>query len=306
MANKNSDKEKVLLESGGTISYSAGSSKLDPLSFRVVEDGSAKIASAVTLFPKLGKYFQSTPVVLNCYPATLGAFQSVIYLDTYLRPVNFSRGLMLAENLNTACIVLGQPLTVLDLLLKHSSSEPKLPLPTQILFALGGYYAPASFEKTLSDLLTTLNVEHNLLHAYGMAEIDFGCLLGVNRNKAGNINYKIANPDVLVELHEGKLSLGRVDQNYYQTSDSATWQNDSLIISPGNQRLSPEMLKTLESWDNKQWKRRTGHVGKTNGELIFQLREDVIIEDESEMKFHAFSKTFNMSWQAKPNWSVSR
>jgi len=290
---------------GGTVSYSAGSSKLDPLSFRIAENSSGKIGAAVTLFPTLGKYFQKTPVLINCYPATLGSFESVIYLDTYLRPVNFSRGLMLAETLNTSCIVLGQPLVVLDLLMQHCAMETSLPVPKQLLFALGGYYAPASMEGAFTQLLKPSVTEHDILHAYGMAEVDFGCLLGTTRNAEGKILYKIASGEVQVELKNGQLFLGKTGETpLHNTDDNAVWDKDSLVISPGNKRLNQEILEHLESWNFPKWERQTGHVARVNGDLVFQLREGLEPNNNSEMEFFNFSRSFKMTWAGKPSWSI--
>jgi len=294
-----------LKSNGGIISYSAGSSSLDPLSFRITEEGSAKIGAAVLLFPQLVKYLQKTPVVINCYPATLGSFNSVIYLDTYLRPINFSRGLMLANELDTACIILGQPLTVMDLLFKHCCAEPSLPTPDKVLFALGGYFAPTSFEQSISQLLNPLNVEHDLLHAYGMAEIDFGCLLGINRENESKVRFKIANPEVQVKLDDGKLLLGRaVDGSFFNTGDRASWDNELLTITPGEHRISQEIMASLEQWKFQDWKKRTGHVGRKNSRLVYQLRENEDSNNDAEIDFFDFSRIFKMSWAAKPGWSI--
>jgi len=294
-----------IVTSGGIISYSAGSSSLDPYSFRIVEDGTSKIQAAIKLFPILSKYFQKTPVVINCYPATLGSFNSVIYLDTYLRPVNFSRGLALAKELETACIILGQPLTVLDLLFKHAFAKTELPMPNQILFALGGYIVPASLESAFSHICKKSGVEYNLLHAYGMAEVNFGCLLGTHRDENGQVHYKIANEDVKVKLSGEQLFLGKTgSDSIYNTGDFARWVDELLIISPGKHRLNQEVIDNLERWDYSDWKKRTGYVGRLEGKLLFQLREDEIPNNDTEIEFFDFCRQFKTSWAAKPNWSI--
>lgn len=294
--------EKILVK-GGTLSYSAGSAELDPLKFRYVEDSNAKIGAAITLFPEIAKFLTKTPVVINCYPATLGYFESVVYIDTYQRPINFSRGLMLAEQLNTACIIMGQPLCVTHLLLEHYKNHPDIALPKQILFALGGYYLPESLEQAMRKLIDKSSPE--FLHAYGMAEVDYACLLGTSRNKSGQILYKVVNENIRVELINGYLHLKLLAENHlFNTGDYASWENNRLIIYPGSKRMSTYVKNLLKRWRNEDWYRRTGYIARHKGKLRIQLRAGVEPKYDNEVEFYLFCRNYNMSWAEKPAWSI--
>lgn len=131
------DKQPTL-DPGDVLSYSAGRRDLDPYAFRKVSQDAGRLAGIVAAFPYLdGILGTQFPLIVSCYPATtLGSMPHEVFVDTYLRKVNFSRAMLLAADQHMPTIVIGQPLSFLELLLRLVDSQH--PLPRQLIVMLGG------------------------------------------------------------------------------------------------------------------------------------------------------------------------
>ncbi len=58
-------------------------------------------------------------LLINAYPAALGAFPSAITVDAYLSPRVFTRAVQLGSAGNFPTIIIGQPLFLADALQRH-------------------------------------------------------------------------------------------------------------------------------------------------------------------------------------------
>lgn len=294
------------LPPGSTVSYPAGSSDLDHERFRVVGFGGDRLAQALRLFPQLLRLFNgAVPLILGCYPAALGNFPSAVFLDTYLRPVNFFRGLALAAARDMTAIVITQPLIIAELLVQ--AVRAGVHFPQRMLLASGGYPMPASLERFILRLLATAGCQEcDVLHAYGVAEVDFGILAAI-RQPDGRLIYRVLADDVQVRIHAGRIELRKAPASeWLQTPDRAVALADGFEIIGNSERVDAALLAELERWDDECWRRYTGRLGQGDRGLLWQLREGESAPKDGEISFHTFFERFGDSILDKPVWRLSQ
>src|SRR5690606_18686184 len=105
-----------------------------------------------------------------------------------------SRALHFAHLEQMPVMLIGQPLFMADLLFRHISKNPVLP--HTLLFATGGYVMPRSLENALRALVAPYCPDFNIIHGYGVAEVDAGCLFASRRTVEGHLVYEPRGPDV--------------------------------------------------------------------------------------------------------------
>ena len=287
---------------GDVLSYSAGSQALQPYAFRQVPREADRSREILQRFPALRERVGEGPLlIVSCYPAFLGFFGSAVFLDTYLRQENLSRGLLLAAREAMACCVAGQPLAVLDLLMGHRRQG--LAVPERLLMVLGGYHCPVSLQRALEEGVAP--VAPSILFAYGMAEIDFACLAGHRPPGHPLPLYQPVVDGVGIELEGDALWLcdrrGGAARRH-ATGDTAAWQGAALAIRPGPGRADPAVLDALEGWTPADWRRRTGHLARAGGRMVWQLRRGMPPQHPAELEFHEFARRHEMEWSRKPAW----
>ncbi|MBD3176996.1 MAG: hypothetical protein GF320_17620 [Armatimonadia bacterium] len=291
------------LKPGDILSYSAGRSDLDPEGYRVVhrpDPGEDRLSQVVRSFPQLGSMFVEAPVLaINCYPATLGAFPNGIWVDTYLRPENLSRSLILAAKRDMTVALLGQPLALLDLLLRHVRGGH--PVPRRMMVVTGGYRCPSAAEAAMSSWCAGIT-EFCVLHAYGAAEVDAACLVGVRPQGQSEPRYQVVADDVECMAEDGWLLLRRSGQPPVRTGDRIEMTQAGYVITPGPERLATCARESLDSWSTDDWERRTGWIGWRGSAMCFQLRQGHTPHAESEVPFWRFGEEFGFSWLDKPRW----
>ena len=293
------------LLAGDIISFSAGDNAGDPRKFRCIRAGEDRLANVVRHFPKLTAILRTTPIIVNCYPATLGAFPSATICDTYLRQSAFSRALDLCFLEAQPSIVLGQPLALAHLLFHHISNNGTIP--QNIIICVGGYYCPASLETFLQHILEAAGCRSLLFHAYGTAEVDFAVFVGEREFPDRRVSYVHVAPHVVYQINRNELELRRIDDDvFHGTGDLAACdENGRLSIQPGP-RLDAQVVELLESWTDEDWQCRTGYLHRLrDNSLLFQLRRHVTPRDNSEVKFGVFQDEFEGSFLDKPDWSCS-
>ena len=298
-----SSDSKVLV-AGSAISSPAGSSDLDYERYRVIRGGSDRLAAALSVFPQLRKLMTgSAPLILGCYPAALGSFPSAVVIDTYLRPANFIRGLALAAARDMTAIVISQPLIIADMLAQAALA--KVRLPQRLLIASGGYPMPASLERFIRTLLFEHGcAEAEVLHSYGVAEVDFGILAAL-RSADGSLVYRRLADDIEIRIHQGLIELRRqTEYSWVTTPDRGQETAAGLIIFSDAGRVHPRVLAELESWDAQRWQRCTGRLSHEGALAFRQLRKHVQPLEDCELSFHAFFERFGGSSLDKPDWSL--
>jgi len=291
------------IKPGMTLSYSAGTTDLNPEKFRVIKHDNNLITGLLKEFPALRTYFtHAKPMIVNCYPATIGYFPQAVFIDSYLKWENFARALMLASQIVSPVIIVGQPLLVFDFLLTYKINA--LPFPKDILIGLGGYTCPLSLEKAFLDIIGQ-NSNVNLLYGYGIAEAGFSCLAGIKRNQSGQIIYKPILDHIEPFINKDQLCF-RVKNSLHTTElmsgDFAKINTDGWIIENAVNRLDPEILASLNKWTNQDWARKTGYVSKINDKIYFQLRQIFKPLNSAEIEFYKFAERFSFSWLNKPAW----
>lgn len=287
----------------GLLSYSAGTTSLDPYGFRLVESGSGRIELAVDLFPELGKLLSSGVILISCYPASLGFFQQIPSIDTYLRGHTFSRGLLLARAEEKLALVLGQPLATVHLVLEHLNNKRQMP--KTMLFVMGGYYCPFSLENYLANVLSANGTKCEIIFGYGVAEVEYGCFLGKRIKNSRDIEYFLASDKVEWHIDASSKLLHikrKYDGRFLVVGDYAEKTQSGLCIRNASDRLAPSVANELETWTNSEWERRTGYVFLKGDEIHKQLREGIEPTMSGEVEFFDFLKRFGGSWTEKPIW----
>jgi hypothetical protein len=244
-------------------------------------------------------------MVLNAYPAALGNFDYAIYVDTYLSPNVASRALQLAAREDRVVFLLGQPLFVAELLIRHVQAA--YALPRVIIAAMGGYLCPLSLEVTLRHLLGD-NVQFEVLHGYGVAEVDAGLFLGSTRTANGDIIYEPRADAIVERAEDGRLLVGIRDADGreklrgFDTGDFIELlDGGGCLIRNGLSRLHPEVASRLSQWTERDWRRRTGYLNRAP--YVTQLREGEAPESAEEVSFHEFAARIGMTWLRKPVWA---
>ncbi len=293
---------------GEVISFSAGTGQVSPDGYRVLRERSNVLAACAERWPHvLAVLAGRLPFLINAYPAPTGPFPFGLALHTYLSVRTAVRGLQLAVREDLAPIVVGQPLLLAEILIRYD--EGGFPWPPNMLLATGGYPTPMSLEQLLRRLASSHGTNLEVLHLYGVAEVDAGCLLAVERTPAGELIYYPRGPDVGLEIAGEELLLSIRDDvpdrgvDRFRTGDLARCEGDGFVIwNP--QRLSPEVAALLESWTEIDWRRRTGYLlRKEDGRSICQLRASVEPVDATEREYHEFARLAGVSWLVKPRWA---
>ncbi len=287
---------------GSILSYSAGSGASDPAKFRIVQNR-IHLGNAGELFPNLQVREETTPLFINAYPASFGSFDEGIFVDTYLRRSHFSRALELAGMRRSTAILMAQPLVAWSFLRfalkKGLSNKPKA-----LIVAIGGYWCPLSLECALRKVASQLADRIEVIHAYGTAELDYGCLMGCSRDAFGRVLYKLAVDERFCRRIEGKLQFVTECQELIDTGDEIEIiGKDEFVVQAGKERLCPEVASLLESWTLKEWDRYTGYLRMTSRYCWKQVHKDVVEKNE-DLAFYEFCHRFGMDYSCKPDWKL--
>ncbi|HSP78280.1 MAG TPA: hypothetical protein VLQ93_07110, partial [Myxococcaceae bacterium] len=290
----------------GLLSFSAGGDIGDVDKWRLVVDQGRSIRELALLFPDLEERgFLRTPIVVGCYPATLGTFTDALSIETYLRPANLARAGKLAQMEERPVVLLGQPLPVAERLVAHLGAG--WPMPTRLLLVIGGYECPAGLEARLRERLASAGVEHEVVHGYGTAEIAAGCLMG-RRAPGGVVHYRLAMPGIGVESRAGRLwlSLGEVAVDTGDFAEPLTVDgHEGWRIEPSAERVAPRVREALMSWGADEWDRYTGYVAASGSGLLLQLRRGRTPRRADELSFARFEDEHGSSLLDKPRWSLA-
>lgn len=296
------------LPARGALSLSAGGDLSDISKWRLVRTHSRSARDLGLLFPDLiSQRFLDRPIQVSVYPAAIGDFDDTLFIDTYLRPANLARALRMAYAEDRPVMLCGQPLALAELLFDHMRAGRALP--SRVLILIGGYQCPLGLEQRLCDRLTQAGVLHEVIHGYGAAEVAPACLVGM-RTVDGVIHYRLAAPNVAVEINDGRLMLRRtdIDQAPVDTGDFARSRSvdgqAGWLIDPSPARLAPAVRAALASWDARDWDRRTGYIAQADDGLYFQLRRGVSPESPKELSFASFEDRHQNSLLDKPRWGV--
>ena len=292
---------------GDVLSYSAGSTQTGPDGFRKLTPGRrSMLDAAATRWPELRGWLGERPVLfINTYPAAIGTFTPGITVDTYLSPRVFSRAFQLGRAADHPVILLGQPLFLADVLLRHEAGG--WPFPETLMIWTGGYVMPRSLEQMIVALLEQHVERSVILQYFGAAEVDAGCLMARERTDEGALIYE-PRDDVVVEVDGESLLLSlRAPSGdgwlieRFATGDLAKAHGDGWLIR-NPRRLHPDVEAAMESWTVDDWRRRTGYVRREDGKIWLQLREGVEVRDGHELDHWDFGRRFSFSWLAKPYW----
>lgn len=295
---------------GDVLSFSSGFQQRGPQGFRVTrpERSGGLLGVISQRWPRLLEPFAGKmPMIINGYPANIGRFDFGVLVDSYLSGSVVSRSLMLAALEGLPVMFLGQPLFVADALIRHVGRG--LSLPEHILLGVGGYVMPASLERALQELIGAQIKTLNVLQGYGVAEVDAGVLVAADRNAKGELVYYRRDENVWVEIQDERLYLWLRDGvtgewiiQRWETGDYARPEGEGFVLWNAESRMSPAVLKLLESWTPTDWQRRTGFVNLGTANR-FQLRRNVTKQQPQELEHWDYAKQFGFSWLWKPNWS---
>lgn len=296
------------LHPGDVLSFSAGTTDTDPRRFRVLRRKGDLLGSAADRWPWIFEPLRGRlPLLINAYPAPV-RFDSGVLIDTYLSVRSARRALTLAALDDMAVLLCGQPLLLGEILLRHR--EQGGPWPARMVLFTGGYPMPRSLEEALRSWAQT-EIPPPILHLYGAAEVDAGCLAAAERNAEGELIYHPRGPEIGLTLDpEGQLLLSlrdgdpRCAVHDFPTGDRARREGDGWILS-NPRRYASSTLRTLETWSEERWTRRTGYsLQEPDGTLRWQLRDNATPERPDELEFHEFARRSGLTWLSKPRWSA--
>ncbi len=296
------------LRPGDVLSFSSGFQQRGPHGFRVLRNEKGGLLNLLkTRWPQLLEPFEGrTPMVINAYPACIGRFEFAVVVDSYLSGSIVSRALMLAELEKLPVMLVGQPLFVADAIFRHL--DRGLVLPDTILIGVGGYALPRSLEAAMLGALREKCRNVHVFQGYGVAEVDAGVLVGVDRNDKGEVIWHRRDDGVEVAIDAQNklfLSLRAADGSYvmerFPTGDNARWEGQGIVMWNEEARLNPAVLRLLDSWSADDWRRRTGYVNVGAATRI-QLRRRVDKKVPQELEHWDYAKQYGFSWLWKPNW----
>jgi hypothetical protein len=316
---------------GKILSYSAGSTSLDPYKFRVIDSGqpAEKMQRLVSTFPTLQPFFAdpSQSLVVDAYPASLGGMESLTRVITYLHPPTCIRALRLAAAEKRRVVFVAQPLAGADLLIQALGTQ--MDWPAELLWATGGYPLPASLQRSVEEWLTERGCRLSVLQAYGVAELDHTLLASMDRDQESRPVYKLIDPRL--ELNEERNR----DEEVTRASDRIRFageelENHDCIESHaagyhihGNPSLyCEEALNWLEQWQPEDWINHTGYWREGGRVIKIQQRVGRSTSESSvnhlswsamtalptgvhcqSVDHYEFMSQNGMSWMEKPKWS---
>ncbi len=293
---------------GSVISYSAGSNQFDPDGYRILRFGTSVLDTVARRWPQLlAPLGVRLPMLINLYPAPTGPFEAGVLVDTYLSVRTACRALRLAATEGMAVILVGQPLLLTEALLRYARGG--WGWPTGVVLATGGYPMPRSLEAFIRSIVCTKVGKMPILFLFGAAEVDAGCLVGVERAGSGEVLYHVRGPDVVVEMDGDALLLsvlgpdGTLATPPFRTGDRVTPHGDGFIIT-NPRRFSSDVLAELELWSEPEWSRRTGYLDReAAGGFVAQLRAGIAQPAPDEMEYYDFARRTELDWARKPRWS---
>ena len=285
------------------LSYAAGSTSLDPLGFRLLDDSEpSRFGQLLETFPTLADWLSSESLIINAYPAALGIGGFAPMVDTYLHPPTFIRAMRLAAIDQRDVVLAAQPLVGADFLLKMADAGYEIP--RQVVWASGGYYFPESLQHFMENHLAGHDCQLRVLHCYGAAEVGHTCFAAVERFESGHPRYRhvAKHIDANVAFNDETLVLSTNNRSI-NTGDYATCDTQDWNIQNSPSRLGADVREEIESWGPEQWQRRTGYSGTRGALRQWQRRNASPQEgDPSELSFHQFWEQHGGSFQTKPDW----
>ena len=298
------------LAAGDILSYSSGSSQSGPWGFRRLREGRKLLEPCAARWPHLIEALgQAAPLVINAYPASLGRFDFGISVDSYLNPKTVSRSLQLAAVEHRSAILIAQPLFLGELIERHLRAG--FALPSQMIFAIGGYPLPESLERFIRERCLDRDAAATFVHFYGVAEVDAACLAATKRDTDGLLLYFPMGEDIETEIQSGQLLLSlrhSEDQpiDRFETGDAFEEHRGALKLLQSN-AAEPSALSRLETFTSKDWTRRTGYFAiDAEGLLIDQLRPGIQPASRGELTYHDYCSRIGSSWLDKPRWPCVR
>lgn len=296
----------IQLAAGDVLSYSSGSSQSGPLGFRRLREGRKMLEPCAARWPHLlDALGREAPLVINAYPASLGRFAFGIAVDSYLNPKTVSRSLQLAALENRTAVLIAQPLFIGELVERHWRAG--FAMPTQIIFATGGYPLPQSLERFVRTRCLARGTRAHFVHFYGVAEVDAACLAATERDTEGRLLYFPMGADIEPEIRSGQLLLSLRQGNErvidrFETGDAFEAHEGSFRLLQSN-GAEPSALSRLEAFAARDWARRTGYFALSEaGLLVDQLRPGVEPGRPGELRFHDYCAKIESSWLDKPRW----
>lgn len=293
-----------------TLSFPAGASSTNPDRSRFIgPSDSQRLLQLANAMPELRRYLNSSSLVINAYPASLGLGGVAPLVDTYLHDKTFIAAFRSAERESRPVVLAAQPLMGADLLLEFCARGFKAP--SEMLWAVGGYPLPRSLEVFIQSTMRSLGCEIRFLYSYGVAEIGHTCFAATERCQSGHPIYSKVAPTVTAEIvgEDHLLRLTSPQGRAVLTEDYATNCDDRWTLISGNERLHPSVLEELESWGHEDWSRRTGYlhatVKKNEKSMVFQLRREVdLAVGPSEIDYFNFWRLHGGSLTCKPVWKL--
>lgn len=313
---------------GKILSYSAGSTSLDPFKFRVIDSQKPtdKMTRLATIFPDLQPFFSdpSQSLVVDAYPAALGGMEAMTRVITYLHPPTCIRALRLAAAENRRVVFIAQPLAGADLLLQ--AMETEMDWPTELLWATGGYPLPASLERSVEAWLADRGCRLTVLQAYGVAELDHTLMASMHRDSDSHPIYQLIDPRLELDAFEDGCSLNK----HVRFQGTRTANQDRIESCGSGYRIhgNPSLygdgaLQWLEKWQPNDWWNCTGYLSDRDGAIALQQRRGRTTNAEVSInclslpamaslpqgvaclpvEHFDFMSHDGMSWMEKPKWN---
>ena len=315
---------------GKILSYSAGSTSLDPFKFRVIDaqKPTDKMSRLATIFPDLQPFFvdPSQSLVVDAYPAALGGMDAMTRVITYLHPPTCIRALRLATAEKRRVVFIAQPLAGADLLLQ--AMDTQMDWPSKLLWATGGYPLPASLQSSVEAWLAERGCRLTVLQAYGVAELDHTLMASMHRDSESRPIYQLIDPRLELDARDDGCSLNK----HIRFQGTRTANHDRIESCGGGYRIhgNPSLycdgaLRWLDQWQPGDWRNYTGYLSDRDGVAALQQRRgrasntEVAINCLSlpamaalprgvacmPVEHFDFMSQDGMSWMEKPKWNPS-
>lgn len=293
------------LKAGDMLSFSAGTAKPAPSKGRIVAAQPEKFMRLLGRFPEIGVMLGgNTPVIINAYPASMGPVGHGIAVDSYGRQPAISSALILAAEQGYPVVLIGMPLAVAHFLLEHGKTGGGFP--RKLALFVGGYCCPSSLETFLDGFLSRRECHMEMIHLYGVAELDAALMAA--RYMDGRLVFHGIDRRWEPLVEDGALGfMDRQDggMGIYIVDENASYAEGGIEVWNQPERLAPEVIEELESWNEKEWARRTGFVIWRKDGIHFQLRSGEKPESAEEMDYHDFARQQGSTWFDKPRWGRS-
>jgi hypothetical protein len=290
------------IDAGSTITFSSGQNPSSISNLKIRRGDITRMQGLAAEFPDIAdRLTGKVPLFANFYPSGFGTLPGFCAIECGMRPANALKAITLAARHRRAFLISGQPLAI-GQVASMLDAQPDERSP-YALIALGGYESFAELDKMIEKHFLTVFKRVDILHLYGLNEVDFALLAG-RREPGGDAHYRAIQDEWTLQLHgDTSAFIQRDSGETVPIEDTINAIDDAFVVRQPQHKISTAVRQFLAVKDEHWWQSHTGYIGMRDQEFQSQLRPGVMPQHDSDWRYGQFIDAFGMAIQEKPRWS---